>query len=390
MPHARKTHTWLAFLLALLLALVVAAACSDPDEDGEPDPGSITPLPKTAFVYIKYPRASNVGHIYSYDLATKKDTLISKLDDNGITGTSSPDVALSPDRRWIALRAFFRPEAKDTSGGLTIPSIWKLSVDGKLFKRLTAPIPNPNTITCTHDAQCPKPMTCLLYLKRCAPQHFTIGLSSPTWSADNKTIYTALSQHWTSAGKMAGGAVLASVPATGGTLATHYTATGCAQTTNPVAHPKQGTIAAIHSVCSGGVPGLYKYGMPPTSKPTRMFSSTEVSAELGTMAWMPDGSFLYFNANAKWDLDGDKVPETTGYGIVGLKVSTGELGGLLPPLKTGSTYSGIAMSPTGNEMAVCVFDSNAKTYKIYLLDAANKKATFSELIGDGKSCNPSW
>ncbi len=184
--------------------------------------------------------------------------------------------------------------------------------------------------------------------------------------------------------------MLASVPATGGTLQTHYAATGCAQTTHPAAHPKQASIAAIHSVCSGAVPGLYKYSMPPSGKPKQMFTSSTVSAELGSITWMPDGSFLYFYGSAKWDLDGDKVPETTGYGIVGLKVATGELTGLLPPLKTGSLYSGIAMSPSGNEMAVCVFDSKASTYKIYLLDAKNKKTPFSELIGDGKSCRPSW
>ncbi len=179
MPRPHLRPKWLIIPCAALL-LTFTVTCSDPDEGDEPNPSSITPLAKTAFVYIKYPRGSNVGHIHSYDLATKKDTLITKLDDNGTTGTASPQGTLSPDRRWIAFRAFFRPEAKDTSSGLAMPSIWKVSVDGKHFKRLTTPLPNPNTITCTHDSQCPKPMKCLLYLKRCAPKHFTIGLSSPT------------------------------------------------------------------------------------------------------------------------------------------------------------------------------------------------------------------
>ena len=391
MNHVRsrdRLKSLLALCSLLVLGPGIAAACGDDGDDGEPSDSAT--LPRTAFVYVKFVRSS-VGHIYSHDLATGKSTLITKLDDDGTTGTASPQIAMSPDRRWIAFRALFRPNDKDKADGLAKPSIWKVSVDGKHFARVTDPLPNPNNITCTTDAQCVKPMTCILSLKRCAPKHFTIGLSAPTWSADNKTIWTALSQTWTSGSSIAGGAVLASVPATGGALQTYYQGnTGCALTIYPAAHPKEGSIAAIHSVCSGGVPGLYKYGMPPTAKPARMFSSSTVGVEQGPVAWMPDGSVIYFSASAMWDLDNDGTAETQGSGIVGLQIKDSKLGGLLPPLKTGSLYSGIAIAPSGTQMAACIFDSNAQTYKIYLLDSSNTKTPFSELITDGKSCNPSW
>lgn len=379
------------FLLSLsTLLLFAVAACGDDDPNGEPSPDSITPLPKTAFVFNRYVR-DTAAHLYSYDLATKKTTLISKLDDDGTIGTN-PSIALSPDRRWVAFRALFRPDAKDKAEGIAIPSIWKVSVDGKHFKRLTDTIPNPNKLTCENDSQCPKPMTCILSLKRCAPAHFTVGLSTPTWSADGKTVYTSLSQTWTSGSSIAGGAVLASVPATGGTLKTHYVGSSdCVLTIYPSAHPSENSLAAVHSVGGGCVPGLYRYALPPTSKPTRIFSSATVGVQQGPITWQPDGSAAFFLGDTTWDLNNDGTPETQGWGIVGVRIKDGALSGLLGPLATGKSYFSYDISPSGNEMAVCIFDSKASTYEIYLMDAADpKKVTFKQLTSGGKSCYPSW
>jgi Tol biopolymer transport system component len=355
-------------------------------ESGTP-PAPVTALPATTFLYVHYPKGDEVGHIYAYDIATKQSRLITELDNT----TKTPRVAISPDRKWFALVAFFRPNDTDLKQGIPIPSIWVVSVDGKQFRRVTEPLLNTNAsgASCSADAQCPATGFCNTTLGKCSLRNYSMYLGVPSWSADGKTIWTTLSQFWNEGTRLTGGGVPASVAASGGVLEPHVVNSGCAQVTHVAAHPKASQLAAIHSVCSSGKPGLHSYAVPP-KEGTQMFFDASVEVSLGKLAWLPDGSGILFLANTGWDLNGDQKPDVNGIGVAGYDIGKKQLSAIIPPLKTGLSLTGMTLSPDGKKLVVCVFDSSNSTNSLYMLDSDDQQNPFKPIVEDGKSCEPAW
>lgn len=349
--------------------------------------GPIEPLSASTFLYIKYPGNDGVGHVYAYDWNTKKSRLITDLDGK----TKTPSISVSPDRKWFALRAYFRPNDTDLKQGILVPSLWVISVDGKLFRRVTEPILNSNTsgASCTVDSQCASTGWCNVSIGKCSLRNFSIGLETPRWSRDGKTLWTVQSQYWSQGTKVTGGGVLASVPVSGGVLKTYNTNSGCAQVSNISLHPKEDKLVAIHTSCTSGKPGLHIYDIPPTT-PTQLFFQADVSVALGTTVFFPDGAGVLFLANSSWDTNNDKKPDLNGIGIAAFDLGKKQLAAILPPLQTHLSYTDMTLSPDGKQIIMCIFDSQKTTNNLYVLDATNKDKPFQPIIEDGKSCNPSW
>ena len=80
------------------------------------------------------------GHLYTFDLETRSERLLTNLDDNGSEPRVVPYFSVSPDRRWIAFGARdFRFTPADRTNGYEGGIIWAVGVDGKVFSRLTPP-----------------------------------------------------------------------------------------------------------------------------------------------------------------------------------------------------------------------------------------------------------
>jgi Tol biopolymer transport system component len=148
-------------LTALLAATVVACPSSktttDPEGPTNPD---LQPLSENTLVFKRFVRKDSSGgqvfHLYTYDTVSKKETLLSNLDDTGTHGTDPlGHMAISPDRRSIAFAALFRPTQADLDTGLIAlaEAIWTVSADGQVFKRLTPPF-DDGAPRCTADAEC--------------------------------------------------------------------------------------------------------------------------------------------------------------------------------------------------------------------------------------------
>ena len=355
--------------------------------DTSKPPAPITALAADEFVYVHYPKNDGVGHIKIYDLKTKTARLVTDLDNK----TKTPSVSLSPDRKWIAFRASLRPNAEDLKQGITIPAYWVVSVDGKQLRRVTETIPNSNNTnaTCQSDVECATTGYCNTALGRCSLRNYSIGLGRPAWSADGKTLWGVLSTHWSEGTRLTGGSSLFDVPVSGGIINIHTNTSGCAQVTHISTHPTQNKLVSVHSVCTSGKPGLHMYDLPPKQS-TQVFSNPNISAELNTTAWLPDGSGVLFVTSTTWDLDNDGKADTSGIGIAGYDLNTKQFSAILPPLKTGTFYSNFTVAPDAKRLLVCIYDSTNNRSDIYVLDTTNQAEPFKALIEDGKSCDPSW
>jgi Tol biopolymer transport system component len=343
---------------------------------------AIQPLANTAFVYIRYVRSGGIGHLYTYDLATKRSQLISQLDDDGQRGTTlTRHVDLSPDRRWVAFSAVFRPSGGDQE--FLTEALWVVSVDGKHFRRVTEPLSDPHKIKCNTDADCVSPSECNLQKKVCIPRNFTTHISGPQWTYDGQTLFTAVHQNWMSGTQLEGGSSLASVPSSGGVLQIHPNTSGCAFVSMPSPHPKQGKLAAIHSLCRGGSRnGLYAYNIPPNQ--FSAFFEANIGIKSTRPVWNPLDDIIYFMGDAQWDTN------VSGIALGGYNFSTKQIGYLIPPLPQHQTFGSFDVSPDAKYMAVCIFDSQKVRNSIYLLDSTNQQNPWYELLTEGDNCHPSW
>ena len=118
----------------------------------------IDPLPHSTFVFFRYslgPTNAWTYQLWALDAVSKSERLISRLDDALVPGELlvGHGLALSPDRRWVAFAAFFRPSdhPADRSLGRYTKMVWKVSVDGKQYVRISPPLEDPRTplLRCT-------------------------------------------------------------------------------------------------------------------------------------------------------------------------------------------------------------------------------------------------
>jgi Tol biopolymer transport system component len=342
-------------------------------------------------VYVQYDGKGN-GQIYSFDTSTNKRARIHALMSFGNVPTASPSIALSPDRKWIAMTGLFRPSEKEMKQGKAVRSLWKISVDGKQTIRLSDPIPLLNGRACQNDSQCSDlGQVCNVGLGQCTKRNYTLGLSSPEWSNDGKTVYVVFSQHWSGAsGRLEGGATLATVPANGGTMNLRNVVAGCQQITHPSFHPKDNSLVAYHSVCSSGLSGFHLYDGGLSKDGTKLIKDPNVNDQMGKVAWMPDGSGFFFLASTNWDTNNDGKTDLQGTGLVFYHSKDGKMEGAIPPLNQGLSFGQYAVSPNSDAFVLCVQNNQKSTFDLYWFSLGQKKSDSKQLTTDGKSCAPSW
>lgn len=176
---------------------------------GEPPGGptqgggnAVEPLPADEVVFEKLIKrggteAPLVSHLYSYNLSTRQERLISQLDDNVGRGSRIKGMAVSPDRKAIAFASSsFRPSQADLSAGFPTGAIWAVSVDGKQFVRFTPPFTTGNGSgeMCANSSTCPGDEICMS--GRCRLRGFHTAVNAPAWSADGKTLFFQVLTEW--------------------------------------------------------------------------------------------------------------------------------------------------------------------------------------------------
>jgi hypothetical protein len=363
---------------------------NQPESEPEKPPTSITPLPPTSFVFARYTE-ERTGQIYLYDIQTQQERPLLTLEGKG---AESPQLAISPDRKWIAMIAYYKPTASEIATGYKIPSIWKIAADGTYIQRLSQPIPVPaEEGSCVTKLDCNVPKVCNAK-GRCQFDALRFQLTQPQWSGDSKTIWTSFGQFYTGVAGLTGGLRPASLSAEGGTLQIYNTTASCQIVGYSNIHPTSNRVVAVHGVCQGATPsGLFAYNTPPQGAGEELLANTpNFDISLATPIFTLDGSGLLFKATTDWDTNNDGQPDTRGEGIIAASLQSGQLNGLLPPPGDGIAYDSFALSPDGNRIAACLANYNQRIYNLIIADftVQNPQDFIKILSRDGKSCMPTW
>ena len=163
-------------------------------------------LPETTFAFLRDVREGTTWkatHLYSIDLNTKVERLITTFPESG--GTGAPRIiglAVSPDRRQLAFgSAEFRPTIEDKQFPFEAGILWAVSSDGKTFTRLTPPITDayhmggycgPGIGFCGYGESCERTTAGM----RCLRPGLTVSYGYPTWSPDGKTVFFSQTLSW--------------------------------------------------------------------------------------------------------------------------------------------------------------------------------------------------
>jgi len=360
------------------------------DAAGGADAGgsaSWSPLPLTTLVFAKTVR-SGANHLYAYDIATNAATRISVLDDDGSTGTIVNGIALSPDRKWIAFAATFRPSATDVgASAATADAIWLVSVDGSTYRRLTPTFPNATTTPCSADIACTAlGMTCNLTYQQCRYKNFTMTVENPSWAPSGDTVWFDYQQGWNLLnGTYAGGGSLANVSATGGSPNIVASADPCLFTLGPSLDPTGTKIAAVRVLCTNEADGLVLFDI--ASKQTTLLVGASLTAAVSDIEVGPGQGPVFSHdsgAIAFVGLRGNSG-STPYEDLYFYSADTGQTTDLYKGTSDSKTWvKSLAFSPDNDHFVLSVAGD------LYLYQASKLTGTPTQLTTDGKNSMPSW
>jgi hypothetical protein len=307
-----------------------------PPEGTTPPVGSSGGLSDTAIVFGKDVTIAGkvIKHLYSYDLATQAERLISKLDDGDFSSC-----AVSPDRRSIAveLRNFRRaPEEANTD----VFTIWKIGVDGEEPQRLLPP-GYLDKLRCDAGAHNYKNER---------------RLSDVVWAGDGRSVAFSMLWAFDDSHIDAGGRLVVD--------AGNFTVMGgsanideCeAQDCNsyvPVApHPSNGRLLVFGKGCRRSASGFAEYTLNPIGRRRELHVPPIAPDQPGekwkveaygspTHAWLRDGSGLLITVTPEAGVKSRLVRWTE---------STGEVKTVFTPEKPTQSINKVSVGPTGDAL----------------------------------------
>jgi hypothetical protein len=276
----------------------------------EADTASIQPMPATEFVFQRLVKQRDdlVSHIYAFDLATRTERLISKLDQDIGRGDEIRQMAVSADRRWIAFSSvLFRISDEDYFKYFFFQDVlWALSADGKMIRRLTKPPVGPLNVvsgsTCVSDSQC---VDSVCRMNRCELRNYNIQYEHIAWAPDGKSVVYGEQQSWLGGPfGLVSGTSLAAVSISGGQKQTMSgpLPSGCLATTPLDFHPLTGAllVSLVNCFSMPAAGGFYEWGVNPFVRQRMLTREPVLSSVISrTTEWLADGSAFVFVAKEK-------------------------------------------------------------------------------------------
>ena len=271
-------------------------------------PSALKALPDTAFVFERRVRSGErwVSQIYSFDLATNTEQLISKLDQDG-GEIELKGLAVSTDRKWITFSEWdYRASTVDARQGFIDGIVWVMNVSGGDLRRITMPaLPNfnQNGGVCAQTRDCAGATICVA--GKCTYENFATEYMDPVRAPDDQSIFLTHWVSWTTYNlngfpTINGGGATASVPVSGGSV-TSYGVMGCRGKTPVAFHPDGKTaVVGLDSCTDRALQGFHEYTLNPFAHKRGLTNAPPIYSWSTTdaFAWLPDGSgILYIGYN---------------------------------------------------------------------------------------------
>jgi hypothetical protein len=365
-----------------------------------PTPVDSEPLPETTFAFFRDVREGTkwkASHLYSIDLNTKAERLITTFPESG--GTSAPVIAglaVSPDRRQLAFgSAHFRPTIEDKLRPFQAGMLWAVSSDGRTFTRLTPTITEDYHLGarcgagvgyCGYGESCdPDPAGG----HRCVRPNLTVGYGYPAWSPDGKTVFFSQTISWICAGfNNPRPCWIGFLRWVSGGQVTGLAADGACTGQIPSGIGPSGDLLISRTSCEN-MSGLQERD-PTTLMPKRLLVADSPLPFFKTHSprWLPGSSTLIFIAQ------GDKIRASTPYRNRRSAIYTWtESGGvklLFEPSDEVSDPASIAVSKTGKAVIEMAHqEPPGESNDLYEFDTATGTLG-ARLTTSGTSNTPRW
>jgi Tol biopolymer transport system component len=150
----------------------------------------VAPLDPAEFIFLRsyLPPDANDRRvqIWSYHAGTGKERLLSDLAGDLRLNSMAGGLALSPDRKWVAFAARFRPTDHPDFGAFT-RMIWKVRIDGELAVQVTPNLADPRA-SCRMDTECVGAADHECDNGKCTPYAWRYGYEHPNWAPDGGTL----------------------------------------------------------------------------------------------------------------------------------------------------------------------------------------------------------
>jgi hypothetical protein len=344
------------------------------------NPAAIEPLPPNSVAFFKGHVRQDINawraQIWAYELDTKKQRMVTDLDDNVSFENLAGGLELSPDRKWMAFSAFFR--TLPTSYSVHTNLIWKVSVDGKQFVQVT-PLPTDTRQRCDAQTACTGLAEQVCEEGRCTPFAWKLAYEGATWAPNSQTLMFHLVErycvmyfckNWTFTYPPgpwvtnASVAVLSDQPGVEPKPIPAPALKDCSRS-NPMITPDGKRLAVIYD-CAGAS-GVQ------VSDPDGSNSKVVLKGTLRQMAWAPDGTAIYY-------LDGNNKQ------LVRLDLNTNAQQVLLDtpaddPLRMGH----FTVSADGHWLFFNQIEVKTDKSDVYLYDLTHAMPGIQKLTEDGVS-----
>ena len=363
-------------------------------------PGNqLAPLPPNTFVFVKlFSRGTErAAHLFSYDLTSRVQRLISKLDDDVGRGDEITGLTVAPGRRWVTFSSrSFRLSAPEIAAGFPTAAVWSVSVDGKLYARMTPPLLEGagSGRSCSTTSNCTGAENC--QRGRCLLPSFRISVTSPVWAPDGNTLYFSLLNSWliteyfpAPSITFGGGINLASISS--GNLDVHANA-ACQDSGHAAIHPNGKSLAMLNRVCTGRLEdGLHEWTVAPPTHARLLLRQRSTGSEPLAFAtepplWVPNGIGVLFVAGRSWNEAGERYR----YGLHGWDAATGQVVTIFGPTDDTTNVEAFTLVPDGARprviMAMAI--GSPPSFDLYELNIDTKQ--LEPLTTDGINHAPRW
>jgi hypothetical protein len=306
-----------------------------------------------------------VFHLLAYDTTSSEARLVMVLgdEDDGANGITEPNLALSPDRRWVALTAHgLRPSAEVLERKISASQLWVASVDGKTLRQV-ASVPIAET----------------------GLPNYRSDVYRPRWTGDGQEIFVRncslyqdayLNQLFKCWARVA--------PAAGGKFRT-YEFDGdrltCSVTASPA--PSGGTVAVTLSFCNRGPDsGIYEWTLEPPARRRKLVNAGSVPEP---PIWRADGSAFVYVARGEFTDSQSRVYDT--FALWQWTLATNQETLVFGPASASVKVAEAAVSPDGGSVVISL-DSGDQGIDLYLREETGGR--FRRITEGGRSRSPVW
>jgi len=335
----------------------------------------------------------STARLYAYDVDRREERLITDFGDTSVMREGS----ISPDRRWFVFSAWgFRLDEVDVKA-IYQQHLWRVSVDGKQFVRLTHPLMPMDESCPVGEPGCMRARVDAVFSRDGAMIYYSLGTfwenhSTTCSSSADCGGWAQCIQGFCRGSQLEGGTGLSRISSDGKGLDDPITGlNACGFDSDPAFSHSGDSLLYVASICFGGGSGVHLKHEPfDQGADTFLVSADSI---YGSPAWFTDDTGFLYVDSCRFDEDQDGTDETRGWCLLSYDMTSGESRTLLrPPAGAGGSdnvFLIMGFSPNADRSKVVLSVNHPQgTVNLFLLNLATDE--LEQLTTTNDAYGPVW